>query len=148
MNGQLAPANSLTFSYIYSDKENPGQFAGLDRSQPTSYNQMFTTSAYRVEDSEVWSANLFTSLELSYVLTNISQPAQGGFEPQAILDQYGVWRNSFPFHSARQPAVPGRPDDIRFFDTGELRHELKFGFGYRQISNDSASSWPGGGIVG
>ena len=61
------------------------------------------TSAYRLEDSEVWSANLFSSLELSYVLTRISQPALGGFEPQAILDQYGVWRNSYQFHHARQP---------------------------------------------
>jgi hypothetical protein len=148
LNGQLAPSNSLTFSFIYSDKENPGQFAGPDRSQPTSYNQMFTTSAYRVEDSEVWSANLFTSLELSYLLTNISQPAQGGFEPQAILDQDGVWRNSFAFHSARVPQYQAGLTTSSFFDTGALRHELKFGFGYRQISNDSATSWPGGGIVG
>jgi hypothetical protein len=148
LNGQLAPANSLTFAYIDSDKENPGQFSGLDRSQPTSINNMFTTSVYRLEDSQVWSANLFSSLELSYVLTNISQPALGGFEPQAILDKDNVWRNSYEFHTARQPQYQAGLTTSAFFDTGDLRHELKFGFGYRKLSNDSASSWPGGGIVG
>ena len=148
LNGQLAPANSVVFSYVDSDKTNPGQFSGLERSQPTSYNQMFHTSVYRLEDSEVWSANLFSSLELSYVLTKISQPAQGGFEPQAILDQYNVWRNSWEFHAARLPQYQAGLTTSAFFDTGALRHELKFGFGYRQLLNDSASSWPGGGIVG
>ncbi len=148
LNGQLSTANSVTFSYIYSDKENPGQFAGANRSQPTSYNQMFTTSAYRLEDSEVWSANLFTSLDLSYLLTNISQPAQGGFAAQAYEDESFVWRNSFVFHAARLPQYQAGLTTSAFFDTGDLRHELKFGFGYKKLSSDSASTWPGGGIVG
>jgi hypothetical protein len=148
LNAQLAPANALVFSYINSDKENSGQLAGLNHSQPSSWDQMFTTAAYRVEDSEVWSANLFTSLELAYLSSKTSQPAQGGFEAEAILDQYGVWRNSFVFHSARQPQYQAGLNTSSFFDTGDLRHELKFGFGYKHLSIDSLTSWPGGGLVG
>ena len=92
--------------------------------------------------------NLFSSLELSYVSTEISQPTQGGFEAQAILDQYGVWRNSFSFHSARQPQYQAGLTTSGFFDTGDLRHEIKVGLGYKKFTNDSADSWPGGGIVG
>lgn len=148
LNGQLAPANSLTFAYINSDKENPGQFSGVDRSQPTSIDNKFTASAYRLEDSQVWSADLFSSLELSYVSAKISQPAQGGFEPQAILDKDAVWRNSFVFHEGRQPQYQAGLTTSGFFDTGVLRHEVRFGLGYKRISNDSADAWPGGGIVG
>ena len=109
---------------------------------------MFTTSAYRVEDSEVFSAKSFASLELSYLLTNIHQPAQGGFEVQAFEDESMVWRNSYEFHTARLPQYQGGLTTSTFFDTGDLRHELKFGFGYRNLTSDSTSSWPGGGIVG
>ncbi len=35
-----------------------------------------------------------------------------------------------------------------FFDTGRLRHELKFGFGYRQAQVDSALAWPADQLVG
>src|SRR5262249_37580262 len=36
----------------------------------------------------------------------------------------------------------------KFFNTGNVSHELKFGFGYRHQFNDSASAWPDSQVIG
>ncbi|MEP6995410.1 MAG: TonB-dependent receptor [Acidobacteriota bacterium] len=148
LTSQLAASNSLVFSYANSNKHDPGQFAAPDRSQPTTYDEVFTTSAYRLEDSHVISANLFSALSFSYLSDNITQTPQGGLDSQALFDKDFVWRNSFEFHSARRPRYQAGLTASGFFDTGNLRHELKFGFGYKNAPTDSLSSWPGDGLVG
>ena len=148
LNAQLDPANSFVFSYLNSDKQNPGQFSGGGRSQASSITNMFSTSAYRAEDSEVFSSDLFAALNLNYVSTTISQPPMGGSDKQTYLDSNYVWQYTYQSARSKQPQYQAGLSASGFFDTGDLRHELKFGFGYKLFTVDSVTTWPGGGVYG
>ena len=101
-----------------------------------------------MEDSQVLSAGLFASAYFSYVpATSIYTPV-GGLDEQADMDQSDVWRHSFYSRRVLDIKHQSGLNASAFFDTGDLRHELKFGFGYRHIRFDSALSWPGDQLVG
>ena len=72
----------------------------------------------------------------------------GGPEEQADIDTDGIWRHSYSAWHARDTQHQAGLNTSTFFDTGRLRHELKFGFGYTHQRLDSASTWPGDLLVG
>src|SRR5262249_7620830 len=82
LNAQIAAANALTFSYLNSDQVVLGDGAGEDRSQPTTWNTTFTTAAYRLEDSQVFSSKLFASAYFSYLSIGGNAVPQGGVDQQ------------------------------------------------------------------
>ena len=148
LNAQLDPANSLTLSYVNSDKTNPGFGAGVDRSPTSVWNEVLPNAAYRVEDSQVLSPKLFASLYFSYLSEHQTNTPQGGVDKQAYWDLNQVWQDSYVFYDARRPQYQTGLTASGFFDTGDLRHELKFGFGYKQLQTDSVSAYPGNQLVG
>ena len=148
LNLQIAAPNSLALSYLGSFKTNPANEAGLDRSQASTVDQALSVAAYRVEDSQVFSPKLFASLYLSYLPVHNTNTPNGGLDQQAYIDVNNVWQRSFSFYDSRRPQYQAGVTASGFFDTGDLRHELRFGFGYKQIRSSSMSTWPGNQLVG
>ena len=72
----------------------------------------------------------------------------GGIEEQAVQDEDEVWRHSYRTRRFSDDQRQAGVNASAFFDTGDLRHEVKFGFGYRQVRQDSMQSWPGDLLVG
>ena len=58
------------------------------------------------------------------------------------------WKTAICSLSERRPQRQAGLTASGFFDTGDLRHELKFGFGYKKLSIDSMTSFPGDGLFG
>ena len=147
LNAQLASANSLVFSYVNSSVLGEGDEAGPSRSQPSTVDDVVTTSGYRIEDSQVLSARLFATAYFSYLALGGTSTPQGGLGTQADVLDF-VWQNSFMAFKGQRPQQQAGLTASGFFDTARLRHELKFGFGYRSIQLDSTSSWPGDEFIG
>ena len=148
LNAQPVPANALTLFYLHADKVFDGRFAGPSRSIAASWNQTTATSAYRIEDSQVLSQSLFASAYVSYLDLDITWAPVGGLDQQADFDAGYVWQNSYLYSHARGPQHQAGLTATGFFDTGNLSHELKFGFGYKHSRVDSLSAWPGDQLIG
>ena len=148
LDAELFPANSLTFSYTNFGREAVGLGASPLRSPPTTIDNGIESQVFSVADSQVVSPGFFASFSLSSVRGGPTSTPAGGLAEQADRDIQSVWRHSFTawrlVDSQRQAGL----STSTFFDTGRLRHELKFGFGYRHARLDSASSWPGDLLVG
>jgi hypothetical protein len=148
LNAEPVPANTLTLSYLNFERVARGRGAGPSRSQPSTWDQTFPAQSYKIEDSQVLSARLFASLYFSYLPVDSTNTPEGGLDKQADIDTDYVWRNSFRLRRFRGPQHQTGLTASAFFDTGDLRHELKFGFGYRRARLDSLSAWPGDQLIG
>jgi hypothetical protein len=146
LSAQPVPASSLTLSYLHFDKVFEHRTNG-DMSLESTWNQKTPTVAYRAEDAHVLSEKLFASLYFSYLDRTFTLTPEGGLDPQANLDADYIWRNSFVDYRNRAPQHAAGANVSAFFNTGNLSHELKFGFGYKHTRIDSLSTWPGDGIV-
>jgi Carboxypeptidase regulatory-like domain/TonB-dependent Receptor Plug Domain len=147
LSAQLFPANSLTLSFLHFDKlyEHRNDFGNV--TLETTWNQTTPTVAYRAEDSHVLSEKLFASLYFSYLDKTFTLAPEGGLDPQANLDADYVWRNSFLYFRNRAPQHAAGANVSAFFNSGDLSHDLKFGFGYKHTRNDSFTAWPGEGVI-
>ncbi len=148
LDAQPVPANSLTLSYLYSNKVVDGRLAGFGYSQESTWDQTTPSSAYRASDSQVLSEKLFASIDFSYLDGIFTVTPEGGLDRQADLDADYVWHNSYAFFTGRAPQHQAGLTTSGFFDTGALRHELKFGFGYKHVRVSSQTVWPGDGMFG
>jgi hypothetical protein len=149
LNAQLAASNTLTLSYLKWERVGAGRGADSGyRSQASTWDDRFPGQSYRFEDSHVFSANLFASLELSYLPAHLMNTPTGGLDTQAFQDANQIWRNSFWDYDVKGEQRQAGVTASTFFDTGNLRHELKFGFGYRQALWDSSTVWPADQLVG
>jgi hypothetical protein len=147
LNAQPAPATSVTGSFLDSDRAVDGRGAGPSRSQPSTWDNTFRTQTYRGEVSQVFSAQMFASAYGSGLQFAFENLPKGGLDEQAD-NVNGVWRNSFVYRTVDGTQQQAGATASAFFDTGNLRHELKFGFGYRHTSTDSLSTWPGDQLWG
>ncbi|HMA19015.1 MAG TPA: hypothetical protein VKS03_11300, partial [Thermoanaerobaculia bacterium] len=73
---------------------------------------------------------------------NFTLDPEGG-NRQAFIDEGGVWHNSYQIYAAPRPQRQVKGDVSYFFNTGNLGHELKAGFGYLRSGARSHSIWPG-----
>jgi len=147
VNAQLSKENSLTLYYQHSNKTTAGRGAGPDRPPETTFDLAGPTPILRIEDSHVFSAHLFASAAYSYLGLRFTDIPEGGLDKQVRLDTDGVWHNSYLFYSTRRPQHQAGLSASGFFNTGQIGHELKFGFGYKHTVAESVSAWPGDRIV-
>ena len=159
-NAQIMPANSLSFAAMLGNKVKIGRNIGPTRPPETAWNQDSNydgPTMWKIEDTHVFSSNFY--------LTGLYSKVQGGFQlisdngegcmtiecgmsaDQAVLDLgvTGAWQNSFYNYYTERPQDQARLDGSAFFGSGNMSHELKFGFGYRDADVLSQSGWPGGG---
>jgi len=148
LNAELLPANTLTLAYTDFDRTTLGWLLDPDKSDDSNWNNARPGQSYIVQDAHVFSDRLFASLNVSYVTNASANTPRGGSDQQAIVDVDGIWRRSYLSRFIADDKHQAGLNISGFFDTGVVRHELKFGFGYRHVTFESASSWPGDQIFG
>ncbi len=148
LNAALFPANTLTFSATGFGRVSLGLGASPEVALPATQTNTLDSQVFSLADSQVFSSRLFASLSLSSVRAKAHHTPLGGLDEQAGVDVDGISRYSnwdWRFEDTQQQAGLNAST---FFDTGDLAHELKFGFGYRHAQLDEVSTWPGDLLVG
>jgi hypothetical protein len=85
---------------------------------------------------------------LSYLSGGFELVPQANPETDAYVDADGILQaSSVLFRTSRKQRQAGA-NASKFFATGHLSHELRFGFGYRASIASSLTSWPGDRLVG
>jgi hypothetical protein len=152
LDAQPTPSDSTTFFFQHGDKRVLGrdigplalQSAGKDAAR----DQRGPTPLYKFEDSHVFSSSLVASGFLSYLPGGFELVPQADPQTQAHFDANGILQaNNVLFRTSRKQRQAGA-NASKFFPTGRLSHELKFGFGYRASVSSSLTTWPGDQLVG
>src|SRR5262249_16848204 len=141
LNAQIVPSNSLELWYLRSDKLKFGRGAGPTHPQPTTWDQITPSNVWKAEDSQVVSSNMFLSVGYSGQKGLFQIQPEGGLSPQTFIDQNGVWANSYEFFAGHLSQRQVKADASRFFNTGNVGHELKAGFSYLTQGFSSLSIW-------
>ena len=146
LNGQILPSNSAVGFYSFGDKVRNARSLGPFRPFETSWHQSGPTKVYKAEDTQIFGSSLYLTGMWSKVNGGFRLDPNGGLGPSAPTAWRGtdtVWHGNFVFYNTARPQKQYRLDGSKFFDTGALNHELKFGFGYRKTPVSSSSGWPG-----
>jgi hypothetical protein len=145
LNWQIVPSNAMTGWWMHSDKIKFGRSAGPTRPQETTWDQTTPQNTWKVDDSQVFSSNVFASVQYNGINGNFTLDPEGG-NRQAFIDAEGVWHNSYQVYAAPRPQRQGKGEVSVFFNTGNVGHELKAGFGYLTTGARSHSIWPGNAV--
>ena len=148
LNWQIVPANSAEGWYMHSDKVKFGRGAGPSHPPPTTLDQTLPQNTWKVQDSQVFSSSVFASAQYSGLNGSFVLSPEGGLSPQALVDENGVWANSYSFFDSPGNQRQVKADASWFFSTGRLGHELKIGFTYLKAGVASNTVWPGDGSGG
>src|SRR5260370_4268353 len=146
LNTHLLQSNRGVGLYHFGDKIRNARSLGPFRPFETSWHQSGPTKVYKIEDTQIVGSSLY--------LTGMASKVSGGFRldpngglglsaPTAWRGPDTVWHDNFAFYNTDRPQRQYRLDGSKFFDMGNLNHELKFGFGYRKTPVASSSGWPG-----
>jgi hypothetical protein len=164
-NAQILPSNHLTVVDQFGAKIKLGRNVGVTRPPETAWNQnnayengtggLTDPTLWKIEDTQIIGSNLY--------LTGLYSEVQGGFQLiadngngcqsfdcgvdalPAYRDSAGdnAWHRTYLSYESIRPQTQYRLDGSAFFSTGDLNHELKFGWGYREASVTSSTAWPG-----
>src|SRR5436190_11072398 len=146
LNAQLMPSNSAVGFYTRGDKIRNARSLGPFRPFETSWKQTGPTSVYKLEDTQIFGQSLYLTGMASKVTGGFRLDPNGGLgatAPTAWRGTDTVWHGNFGFYNTDRPQKQYRLDGSKFFDAGNMSHELKFGYGYRSTPVQSASGWPG-----
>jgi hypothetical protein len=142
LNAQIVDNNSATVFFLRGDKIKLGRNASPQRPPETTFDQTGPTSLYKIEDSHIFSPNLFATALASYI--------DGGFQflPEGGLNTYR-WRGADDVnHGSYYEYITSRPQAQftgtmnAFARTGEIGHEFKLGFTYRTAPVSSLTKYP------
>ena len=157
LNWQISSPNAAQLYYQRSDRVQQNASFGPTRTLPAATLLTIPTNFYKVEDSHVFSSDLFATLYAAYqspVYTDIANGSKdcnlpefyiacaGNTQKDAYWDE-GVYYNNYRYYWAKDPQKQAATTVSKFFNTGDVNHEVKFSFNYRQQIADSATGWPG-----
>jgi hypothetical protein len=161
LNVQISNPNAAALYFNRSYRVEDGRGAGADRPPLTRTNLTMPTNFYKIEDSNVFSADLFGSVFASYQNSNYTDTPEGGLAPECRppfdlppegCRQWGYrdgsYQETWRYWFAKDPLKQANLQVSKFFNTGKLNHELKFSFNYRQQTADSATGIPGDQLWG
>ena len=147
LNVQPISSNSATLFFFRGDKTKFGRSAGPTRPQETSWDQGGPTTIWKGQDSQVFGANVVADVSWSFPRNEFTLTPEGGLDVDSYRDANRVYHRSYLFYTTNRPSHQVTANSSVFARTGEIGHELKFGFGYRNLSLSSITSWPGSGNV-
>jgi Carboxypeptidase regulatory-like domain len=147
LNLQPIPSNAATAFFFRGDKIKQGRSAGPTRPQETSWDQTGPTTIWKGEDSQVFGANAVANVSWSYVRNLFTLTPEGGLGVDTYRDLKRVWHRSYLLYDTDRPSHQVTANGSYFERTGEIGHELKFGFGYRNLNLSSLTAWPGNGNI-
>ncbi|MFI5180457.1 MAG: carboxypeptidase regulatory-like domain-containing protein [Thermoanaerobaculia bacterium] len=145
LNAQIVPENSFTADYSYNDKRKQGRNASPTRPPETTWDQTGPTKLYKLEDSHVFGSDVFATVSYARILGGFNLVSEGQGQP--FLDDSGIWHNGFVNYYTQRPQTQVTFTPSFFLRTGNIGHEIKAGFNYRDTPIASQSSWPGGIIA-
>jgi hypothetical protein len=149
LNLQLTDQNSAEFLYNRNEKLVNGRGASTTRPQETTWDQSGPTTVVKLQDSHVFSSSLIATGFFSYIDEPYRLIPEGGMGKQVYYDNGGtVAHNSYRNSIINSPQHQANVQGSKFFDTGSIGHELKFGFQYRHSVTQSESAWPGDQVFG
>ena len=163
LNWQISNANATALYYQRSDRAQSNRGAAPYRPPATQTSLQIPTNFYKVEDSNVFSSDLFGSIFANYQNPDYTQLGNGSldclnvpFKPACFGNenkdiQYYAnpdgsnlsYYNNYYYYYAKDPQKQANVQVSKFFNTGSLNHEVKFSFNYRTQIADSASGLPG-----
>ena len=147
LNAQITSRNSAIFQWSSAEKIKNGRDAGPQRPPETTWNQSGPTEVWKLEDTHIFSSDLYLTGLYSFVDGGFELIPQGGFGSQPLLDAGGVWRRTFGAAGFDQDVDQWRLDGSYFLNAGATSHELRFGAGYRRAETSEGVQWPGGALV-
>jgi hypothetical protein len=146
INAQLWTSNSAVGFYNFGDKVRNARSLSTIRPFETSWRQTGPGEIFKLEDTQIFGSTFYATGMWSKVTGGFGLAPNGGVGPNvadAWRDIDNVWHNTFLFYSTDRPQKQYRLDASKFIDIGDMNHELKFGFGYRNTPVSSTSGWPG-----
>ena len=149
LNAQLFDSTALAGTFTDGNKIKAGRGVSPLRPPPASWNQDGPSRVWKGELSQVFSSSLFMTASYSHVDNQFSLLPQGGTDyNQLFIDPNGVFTGSYLAYTTVRPQEQVNANGSFFFSTGQMGHELKYGFTYRSTGVDSTSAWPGAGNYG
>jgi hypothetical protein len=140
LNAQPIPSNTFAAVYQWANKTVLNRFVGPYVTPDASVNQSGPTKLYKLEDSQVFGADLFATASYSRVIGGFQQVPVG--QGQAYWDENGVQHYGTGSFSAYRPQTQVSVTPSYFFRTGKVGHEIKAGFNYRYTPVQTWNSWP------
>ena len=137
--------NSGVAHFWTNDKIKTGRNAGPLFAPESTWNQTTPSDIWKLEDTHVFGSNFYLTGLYSVDDGAFTLAPQGGLDADVLLDEDGVWQNSYWDFRQHGEIEQYKLEGNSFFDTGGWGHELKFGAGYREQVNDSISVLPGSG---
>ncbi len=146
LNAQIMSSNSFVASYTFGDKFRNARDLSPSRPFETAWTQTGPTKVYKLEDTQIFGANLY--------LTGMWSKVEGGFglygnggtgesAPSMWFDGGNVAHDNYFTYATDRPQKQYRLDGSFFTDIAGMNHEFKFGYGYRDTPVASASIYPG-----
>lgn len=139
--GDITPTTRFNVFYTEGDKIKAGRGAGADRPRNTTWNQSGPTPIYKFEISQLIGDHTELTATYGRVDGKFSLTPIGDQSGQISLDlDSGIWADTtfFNYGTVR----PTRQYDVKgntFLSTGNMDHELKYGFTYFDAAVASSS---------
>jgi Carboxypeptidase regulatory-like domain/TonB-dependent Receptor Plug Domain len=150
LNWQPSPNTSASVFWFLGSKTKDGRAVGFGVEEADSFlwNQ---GSDYvggphgftKAEINHVFSPNFFLNAKYSYYNTGFGLHPRGGDVNGTVDYAAGVARGAYAEYITTRPAHTVNVDGNYFVSGWGGNHELKFGFGYRKTTVDSATTWGG-----
>lgn len=141
--GQVTPAVRANFTYFGSDRDKSGRDAGPLVAAEATYNETSPTNIVTGGADVVLGNRLFLSARAAHVDAGFALTPEGGTSAQWHVDDGGVVRGTRDLYSTDRPQNTLALDGNAF----RGRHELMFGFGWRNATVDASVAYPGNGVI-
>lgn len=140
LNAQPVPSNTFVAVFELGEKTQLNRGVGPLVTPDASTNQGGPTKIYKLEDTQVFGADLFATASFARVISEFRlQPVGQG---QNYWDENGVQHYGAFSYSTSRPQTQLSVTPSYFLQTGTLGHELKVGFTYRHTPVSSWSASP------
>jgi hypothetical protein len=140
LNAQAIPSNTLAAVFQYGNKTVKNRGVGPFVTPDASWDQSGPAKIYKLEDTQVFGADLFATASYARVIEEFSLLSVG--HGQAYQDENEVWHGATDDYTTSRPQTQISVTPSYFLRTGAVGHEIKAGFTYRHAPVTSWSSWP------
>jgi len=129
------------------DKIKDGRGASETRPLPTTWDQSGPSPIYSASISHFFGSNLELSAQWGNSEGGFQLIPKGGVDSQIVLDEFGVWQNSFFQYVINRPVKTTAIRGNWFTNGFGWEHELKFGVRYKETRRETVSTYPGGVVA-
>lgn len=138
LNAQIVPENTFTAVYMDNDKQKLGRQGGPTHPPETTLDQSGPTKLYKLEDSHIFTSDVFATASFSRVMGGFQLISEG--RGQQYIDAAGIYHNSYYDYHTLRPQTQIAVQPSFFLRTGNIGHEFKVGFNYRKTPITSTSA--------